>query len=191
MKKKNQVAFKEWAAVVRALEKGQQIFLLRKGGIAEEGGVFQIEETEFFLFPTFEHQEKEKLKPQAQILIDESKKQADLWAGKVGLSCYAEVVDIFQFKTLDPLLGLSQYYIWTDELVRERFNWRSEEPIYVLLLRVYRLENTLLIDSLERYGGCKSWIGFDRPIPTKGAKTVLGDMEFELRVERIRTALQQ
>ena len=189
MRGNSQKALKEWASVVKALEKGQQIFLLRKGGIAEKNGAFRMEESEFFLFPTFEHQDKEKLKPSVQGLVDEAQKQAQVWAGKIALSCYAEVTEVFQVREIEPLLKLSQSHIWSEEMIRERFNWRPEEPLYIPILRVYRLKGVLLIDALERYKGCKSWIDFDRPIPTKGAKPVLDDMEFQLQEERIRTIL--
>ena len=37
------VAFKEWAVVCQALAAGRQSVILRKGGIAEEGGIFRPE----------------------------------------------------------------------------------------------------------------------------------------------------
>lgn len=186
MKDHSQKAFKEWACVVKALGEGKQILLMRKGGIAEQGGEFRMDVPDFFLFPTFEHQDRNQVKPEAQKYIDESEKQADSWAGKAGLSYYAEVVEVFQVKELSVLLQLSPYHIWSEAMVRERFNWHPQDPMYVPLLRVYRLPSSLLIDLLERYGGCKSWIEFDRPIPTQGAKPVLTDTEFQLQQERIR-----
>ncbi|HVZ81376.1 MAG TPA: DUF1802 family protein, partial [bacterium] len=56
MKIQNNIALKEWAVVLKALEEGKQTILLRKGGIAEEGGEFKPEHPEFFLYPTFEHE---------------------------------------------------------------------------------------------------------------------------------------
>ena len=47
-------AFKEWAVIVDALGRGQQILILRKGGISEGPGGFQVEQPEFLLFPTLE-----------------------------------------------------------------------------------------------------------------------------------------
>ena len=57
-------ALKEWATIVNALENGDQTVLLRKGGILEDSSGFVVESERFFLFPTFEHQEKKHLKPQ-------------------------------------------------------------------------------------------------------------------------------
>ena len=49
-------AFKEWAVICRALITGRQDIILRKGGIVEPGGSFQLLADEFYLFPTFVHQ---------------------------------------------------------------------------------------------------------------------------------------
>ena len=58
-----QVALKEWAIVCRALEPGRQMLLLRKGGIYEAAGEFELENREFLLFPTYLHQNLKMLKP--------------------------------------------------------------------------------------------------------------------------------
>ena len=50
-------AFKEWAVSCAAMQSGEQILLIRKGGIREDGGTFTIADTEFFLMPTYEHQD--------------------------------------------------------------------------------------------------------------------------------------
>src|SRR5436309_14463591 len=56
------VALKEWASVCSALEEGRQIILLRKGGILEAIGGFELEYPQFFLFPTYLHQNAQMLK---------------------------------------------------------------------------------------------------------------------------------
>ena len=48
--------FKEWAFICEALGQGVQTIILRKGGISEGRGGFQIEHDRFFLYPTFDHQ---------------------------------------------------------------------------------------------------------------------------------------
>ncbi len=55
---------KEWATVVNALENGDQTVILRKGGILETDSGFTIENKKFSLFPTFEHQETQHVKPE-------------------------------------------------------------------------------------------------------------------------------
>src|SRR4051812_20129921 len=51
------IAFKEWAVICRALAEGRQAVILRKGGIAEDGGRFRPEHDRFLLYPTFFHEQ--------------------------------------------------------------------------------------------------------------------------------------
>ena len=65
------IAFKEWAAVCRALADGTQTVILRKGGIAEVGGEFKPEHSRFWLYPTHYHeQHRHGLKPEAMHFLD-------------------------------------------------------------------------------------------------------------------------
>jgi hypothetical protein len=54
------VGFKEWALVCEALGTGRQSIILRKGGIAEGRDGFSFQHREFFLFPTFFHEQLER-----------------------------------------------------------------------------------------------------------------------------------
>ena len=89
------VGLKEWSVVCHALEQGRQILLLRKGGISEVGGEFEVEQREFLLFPTHLHQNKQMLKPDAhdsyQPLGDEP--------AEVTLSAAGVVTDIIQLQS--------------------------------------------------------------------------------------------
>src|ERR1700742_3352539 len=60
-----EVALKEWATVCQALGAGRQIILLRKGGIFESAGGFEIERRQFLLFPTYLHQNPAMLKDES------------------------------------------------------------------------------------------------------------------------------
>src|SRR3954447_24004626 len=68
-------AFKEWAVTVRALAEGEQLLTLRKGGIREEDRHFEIEHDQFFLYPTFDHQQgklvRESHKPELGRALEE------------------------------------------------------------------------------------------------------------------------
>ena len=52
--------FKEWAVICRALAIGRQALILRKGGIAEGRAGFAFQHEEFFLFPTWFHEQLER-----------------------------------------------------------------------------------------------------------------------------------
>jgi len=65
------VAFKEWEIVVDALGRGEQIVLLRKGGLHEGREGFRPEYQRFLLFPTLYHQQREIVVATAQARFDE------------------------------------------------------------------------------------------------------------------------
>src|SRR3989338_10481056 len=50
------VALKEWATVLKALAQGEQLLLIRKGGLIEPGSGFDVRAKSFVFYPTFEHQ---------------------------------------------------------------------------------------------------------------------------------------
>ena len=53
------VGFKEWAIVCEALGRGEQSIIVRKGGIAEGRDGFTFRHAEFFLCPTYFHEQVE------------------------------------------------------------------------------------------------------------------------------------
>ena len=56
------IGFKEWSLVCNALGHGTQSVILRKGGIAEGREGFSFRHREFFLFPTFFHEQIAKVR---------------------------------------------------------------------------------------------------------------------------------
>ena len=57
------VALKEWATVLEAMAKGEQLVLIRKGGLIEPGSGFELVANTFVFYPTFEHQAVSYLRP--------------------------------------------------------------------------------------------------------------------------------
>ena len=55
-------AFKERDAQIQALETGRTALVIRKGGIVEVRGEFEVEHLEFWLYPTFLQQNLGKLR---------------------------------------------------------------------------------------------------------------------------------
>ena len=49
-----EIAFKEWAVAVDALTNGNQIMLVRKGGISEDSKHFTVIHDKFLLYPTYD-----------------------------------------------------------------------------------------------------------------------------------------
>src|SRR3954468_3258157 len=84
------VALKEWATVCQALASGRQILLLRKGGIYESAGEFELEHRQFLFFPTYLHQNLKMLKPEAQAGFESHSTEP----ASVSLSMVGQVTDI-------------------------------------------------------------------------------------------------
>jgi hypothetical protein len=149
-------ALKEWAVAVDALTRGETILLLRKGGIREQGGSFTVEQSRFWLYPTFEHQKPHLLKP---AYADQVVAVAPGWHPEtVTISAWAEITHMFQVSEAHTVLSLLPFQIWTEDFLTERLKWKPRTPLWVLLLRVYRLEQPHSIPYDSAYGGCKSWI---------------------------------
>jgi hypothetical protein len=182
------IAFKEWAVVVDALGRGEQIIILRKGGISEGRGGFHIEHNRFFLFPTLFHQQRDSVQPAAQVCYDNL--AAKLSPNTVRLEFFTEVADWKFLDSLDAAKRLRGQHIWREEVIRERFDWGKAKSIYAMAVRVFRLPLPVELPMRENYAGCKSWVELDAIIATDGAQPVLTDGEFNVKLERFRAAVE-
>lgn len=182
------MAFKEWAVVVDALGRGDQIIILRKGGISEGRGGFQIEHVRFFLFPTLFHQQRESVLPDAQRHYDvlAPKLSPDL----VRLEFFAEVADWKFLESPEAMSRLRGQHIWREEVAQERFDWGQSKSIYAMAVRVFRLPRAVELPMLPEYGGCKSWVDLETLISTDGAQPALTDGEFAEKLHLFHAALE-
>src|SRR5262245_35473731 len=171
------VGLKEWASVCSALEEGRQIILLRKGGILEAIGGFELEHPQFFLFPTYLHQNAQMLKESERKRLVVLKEEP----AEVVLSCAATVSDIIRLRDRAQMDRLEREHIWTAPLIDMRFSYRPQNPLYLLLVRVYRLLEPITIQNTPQYAGCKSWVPLQAPLATSGARSVLDDADYEDR----------
>jgi hypothetical protein len=62
-----------------------------------------------------------------------------------------------------------------------RFSYRPENPLYLLIVRAYRLHGTAAIENTPAYAGCKSWVPLDHAVATGDAQPVLDDVKYEFR----------
>jgi hypothetical protein len=180
------VALKEWATVCRALATGRQILLLRKGGISESIGGFELEHNQFLLFPTYLHQNLESLKPEAHADFQPHTAEPD----QIEISLAATVTNILQLQSRQQMDDLDDQHIWLPPLIDMRFNYRPRNPLYLMILRTYRLASPVTIQNTPAYAGCKSWVPLDHPVPTTGATPVLDDTTFQTHRQLIRARLE-
>ncbi len=178
----NKFALKEWAVVVHALRTGRQLIILRKGGLEEEDP-FRIEHSDFFLYPTFEHQNRKFVRP--EFLADFDNAINDQSASRdLVISGYAAVIELWVATDLDRLRTLSPFHIWNDDCLKMRLNYKPERPLHVLLLQVSKIP-PVRVPFRPEYRGCKSWVELDMELSTMGGGPVLTDAEFEVQRQRI------
>ena len=169
-------AFKEWAVVCRALAEGRQAVILRKGGIAESGGEFQVEHTRFWLFPTYVHQQRTGIVEDAAPLLEEAEAERPP-EGVVRLTHFVEVPGVYHVHDLPTAWRLAGLHCWSQDTVQARFAFRTP-GLFVLPARVYRAAQAFEIPDTPEYAGCRSWVELDHELPTEGAVPVLGDEAF-------------
>ncbi|MBV9788902.1 MAG: DUF1802 family protein [Chloroflexi bacterium] len=181
-------ALKEWAVATDALERGETIVLLRKGGIREEGKHFRVAHDDVLLYPTYEHQQPHLLKPHYSELVQPV--PSGWHPETVRIGAWASITDIFQISEKETVEGLLPHHIWNEQFAAERFGWKPRFPLYVLLLRVYKLPQEHVIPYRAEYGGCKSWIDLAEPIALAGMTPALSDDEYARQVAAVRAIVE-
>jgi hypothetical protein len=184
------VAFKEWAVIVDALARGEQIIILRKGGLREGPGGFQVEHPEFLFFPTLFHQQRDSVLPAAQQRFDEIAPNFPP-PTILRLEYFGRVAAWQRLESLSAAEALRGQHIWRDEVIAERFDWGRDRAIHALAARVFRLPTAIDLPMLKSYGGCKSWIELEKEIDTNGAQPVLDEGAFSKKLERFTLAVRK
>jgi hypothetical protein len=181
-------AFKEWAVIVDALGRGDQIIILRKGGLSEGPGGFKMEHPRFLLFPTLFHQQRESVLPSTQIRFDQLAPNFPP-SGKSRLEFFAETAASAKLESLSDARALTGQHVWRDEVIAERFDWGRDKSIFALAVRVSRLPRPVELPLLPAYAGCKSWVELDREVPVDNARPVLSEAAFAAKLDAFRAAL--
>lgn len=182
---------KEWAIAIKALEEGKTIMLLRKGGIREEENRFQpkwdketdTESDRILLFPTYEHQKPNLLKPEYAPQV--TPVTSGWHPETVKISSCAEITHIFTVTEQNKLSALLPYHIWNEEFATTRLKWKPKQPLYILLLRTYKLPSITTIPYQPEYRGCRSWINLNQPISLTEIKPVIDNNTYTQKVTKI------
>jgi len=169
-------ALKEWAAIEDALAGGRLTVLVRKGGIYEKRGDFQVEHRDFWIFPTGWHQNESELRPSFLEHLGDTPRFAP---GEVPLRVHCEVVDALRVERLDALEQLGDLQPFSDATLASRFAYRGKPYLHVLIVRAQLLPAARVIANTAAYEGCVSWVELDEEVPTAGAAPVLDDATFE------------
>jgi hypothetical protein len=180
-------ALKEWAIAVEALLTGDLVLLIRKGGIREAKPFFEVPSDRALLFPTYEHQQPEAIRPP---YVDgfEAKPVPPVGAA-IPLKGWAEITHQLPLAGNNIIESLHPFHIWTDDWLAERLAWKPERPAFALLLRVYRFVEPLSLVYQKQYGGCRSWIELDFGEALPESSPVLPSETYNQAVSKIQQAI--
>ncbi|HVF85642.1 MAG TPA: DUF1802 family protein [Abditibacteriaceae bacterium] len=180
------IALKEWAVTLCALNQGRQIVLLRKGGLldpatdASEAGTFSIEYSNFWLMPTFLHQDTRLVKPEhrdlfecAQALRRMDEKQF------LALQTWARVEQVWSFSPDDEASLVRAPHIWSRDYLDVRFGYKPEHPLLCAALRVYQLPQPHFVPMQPQFAGCRSWLELEQHLSLEDARPVLNDEQWK------------
>ena len=169
MKLPNHTALKEWSSVVEALGRGDQVILIRKGGIADPA--FGIEADRFYLYPTYFHQGESDPRD------------------AVAITHWAEVARMWSVREIERLYRLEPHVVFDRANLDERFHFRPDQALHVIGVRAWRLPRPATVTFRSDYAGCRSWISVDEEIETDGSTPVLADDALHARLEKINALL--
>jgi hypothetical protein len=107
--------------------------ILRKGGIAEGKDGFAFRHREFFLFPTFFHEQVGRIRGDSTEIPEPNESQ-------VVLRFFAKVEHALMIESWTAAAALAPFHILQESVVRERFEDERAGGIHVAFVRVFRIE---------------------------------------------------
>jgi hypothetical protein len=172
---------KEWAMVCEAMGRGEQSVILRKGGIAEGRAGFAFRHSEFFLFPTYFHEQIERVRIKGAEIPKARK-------GEIEIRFFARVIAATHIASVETAAALEPLHVLQPSVVRERFDYDKAPGLHVALVRAFRLAPNWVFSDAPKYGGCRSWVTLPECPRETQFDPVLTDEEHEERIERFRAA---
>ena len=185
---KCQMALKEWAVTVEAMAKGDQVLLLRKGGIHEDGKDFRVIHREFLFYPTYLHQKEDLLQPAYQPALRKLLEQPQD-NDRITFTYWARAEELLEISEQEKVDNLKPHHIWTTAYAQSKLHWKPMLPMSVLFLRIYKLEQPATVPYLPEYGGCTSWVEVLSDVNLGRMEPVLNDAEFQRRCDDIKRSL--
>ena len=161
----NHTALKEWASAIASLARGEQVILIRKGGIADPK--FGLEAERFYLFPTNFH-DGGGLPPAA-----------------IPITHWCETVHTWEVRELERLLRLEPFVIFDRATLETRYRFRPDQAIHVIGVRTWELPKAVHVPNSEAYAGCRSWVSLDEEVGIDGSRAVLGERDLHEKLEAV------
>ena len=170
MKLPNHTALKEWSTAIESLGRGEQIVLIRKGGIADP--TFGVEAERFYLFPTYFHQGVTVPPP------------------AVDITHWCEVVRTWRVREREVLFRLEPLVVFNRAALEERSKFRPDQAAHVIAVRTYALPAPMTIANKDDYAGCRSWISIDDEIDIDGSSPAISEDELQQKISEIDALLR-
>ncbi|MYB30767.1 MAG: DUF1802 family protein [Cenarchaeum sp. SB0663_bin_5] len=171
---------KEWSTVVGALEAGEQLVILRKGGIMETASGFLLESHKFLLYPTWEHQTEQNIRKPFLCHMQRKRPPPDMNT----ITSYAQVLYECDVDSDDTIEQLEDFHIWSREYIMSRRAWQPQRPMRAVFLKVFKID-PITIPILSEYSGCKSWL--DSDTTCDGGQPVLSDKQIKLQLDKFQS----
>jgi hypothetical protein len=180
-------ALKEWAVTIAALAAGDQVLIVRKGGIGEKR--FDLPHPRFYLFPTYAHQRPELVKGPARARFDAPLALRDE-PERLPLPAYAELHAAHPIADPEALAAIDGLHILAPSYAEERLRWRRVHPLWAAVLRVWAVPEPPVLEDAAAYGGCVSWVELPEAIgaPALG-RPALDDQGFAAAAASVEEAL--
>ncbi|MBI2104842.1 MAG: DUF1802 family protein [Candidatus Omnitrophica bacterium] len=182
------VALKEWATVLEAMARGEQLVLIRKGGLIEPGSGFELAAPAFVFYPTFEHQAVNYLRPEFRRYFEEAQSRRAP-EGEVRIDLIGAAVSSVQSGDPGLIQRLAPFHVYNEAFVTQRLKWQPDQPLTIVVVRVFRLPSPQVLTVAPRYAGCKSWVDLDAPLALTGAVPALDEAAFQRRLHVLQPLL--
>jgi hypothetical protein len=176
-RRRSNPAFKEWALVCASMLRGETSLIFRKGGVAEGRDGFRFQHDRFFLFPTFFHEQVQRLRVETAAVEPEP----DL----VTFSAYAQVEFTRWVQDLDLLAPFSDLHILKPEVLEQRFLYDEPKGLHLAMVRVFRVTPAWSLPFEKSFRGCRSWVELPESPTELHFTPVITDDEQAVRRERI------
>ena len=161
----NHTALKEWSNVIESIGRGEQVILIRKGGIADP--TFGVDAPQFYLYPTYFHQGETDARP------------------FVTITHWCEVARNWEIRDLELVYRLGPLVSIPKETLDARYRFRPNQALHVIGIRAFELAKPQSIAFRESYIGCRSWISVDDEIDISDSRPVLSDRDLAKKLDEV------